>query len=205
MPATEVPSYLQPYTTAAQRYGGGFSALLWASPRTQRERFHALTRLVDFEGRYVLDVGCGRADLLDYLVQNKLSPDRYLGIEAVTQLADAARGKNHLNARIIEADFITAPTIMNIGADLIVFSGSLNTLDDKTFYTTLRHGFAAARRAVLFNFLSSPLLAGQAYLHWRPSADVLTFARTLSSDVQMLDDYLQGDCTMVLRRGEDLQ
>src|SRR5215204_4329605 len=105
MPATEVPSYLQPYTTAARRYGGGFSTLLWASPRTQRARFHALTRLEDFEGRFVLDVGCGRADLLDYLHQNNTSPHRYTGIEAVTQLADAARAKNHPHSRIIEADF----------------------------------------------------------------------------------------------------
>jgi len=204
MPVTAVPNYLEPYTAAAKRYGAGFSSLLWASPRTQRARFDALARLGDFQGRCVLDVGCGRADLVDYLCQNKLTPHRYIGIEAVTQLADAARAKPHDFAKILEADFIIDPSAMNVDAQLVVFSGSLNTLDDRTFYTSLRCGFAAARSAVIFNFLSSPLLAGQSYLHWRHPADVLAFARTLSSDVQALEDYLQGDCTIAIWRREEL-
>jgi DNA-binding MurR/RpiR family transcriptional regulator len=36
------PSYLQPYLQAASRHGATFGALLWASPKSQAARFHAL-------------------------------------------------------------------------------------------------------------------------------------------------------------------
>jgi hypothetical protein len=62
------PEYLQPYVNAVQKYGTGFNSLLWASPKTQKMRFEALRRVCDFEGRSILDVGCGRADLLDHLM-----------------------------------------------------------------------------------------------------------------------------------------
>jgi len=205
MSAPETPNYLQPYTDAARRYGGGFSSLLWASPRTQRARFHALTRIEDFKQRFVLDVGCGRADLLDHLVTHDLAPRKYVGIEAVAQLLEAARSKPHQMAAVEQGDFVSDPGILRIAADLIVFSGSLNTLDQTTFDATLRSAFAATRRSLVFNFLSSPLLAGQPFLHWRRPADVMGFARALTADVQQLSDYLEGDCTMVLRRSEEVQ
>ncbi len=205
MSTPHTPDYLQPYTSAARRYGGGFSSLLWASPRTQRARFQALARIEEFTGRFVLDVGCGRADLLDHLVTNDLAPRLYTGIEAVPQLLEAARAKPHAMATIVERDFVSDPRAMNVGADLTVFSGSLNTLDDEAFYSTLRHAFGATRGSIVFNYLVSPLLAGQPFLHWRNPADVMTFARSLTGDVQQLADYLEGDGTMVMRRREEIQ
>ena len=62
--------YLTPYRDAAEEFGAGFGALLWASPKTQRARFEAIRRACSLEGRDILDVGCGRADLLDYLLAN---------------------------------------------------------------------------------------------------------------------------------------
>ena len=59
--------YLSPYLRAATLYGDGFGSLLWASPETQAVRFDAIQRLGDLGGKSVLDVGCGRADLYDFL------------------------------------------------------------------------------------------------------------------------------------------
>ena len=200
MNTSQTPTYLRPYANAAKQHGGGFSSLLWATPQTQRTRFQALTRIEDFTRRFVLDVGCGRADLLVHLVERDFTLRRYVGIEAVPQLVQAARAKRYPMASIVDEDFVTNPESMNIGADLVVFSGSLNTLDEGGFYNTLRQGFARTRGAVVFNFLSSAALAGLPYLHWRKTGDVMSFARTLTSDVEQLSDYIEGDCTMVMRR-----
>ena len=193
------PSYLAPYVRAASRHGAGFSSLLWASPRTQTARFAALTRLVGLNDKSLLDVGCGRADLLDFLLERNIRPAHYVGLEGVPALAEAAEAKRHPDAMIVRADFVREPLRLFVGADVVVFSGSLNTLDDDAFYTTLRRAVDATADAVAFNFLGSPYLAGADYLRWRRPADVLRFCKGLSSDVRALDDYLHGDFTVALR------
>jgi hypothetical protein len=60
----------------------------------------------------------------------------------------------------------------------------------------LRRAFIAARVGVVFNFLCSPARAAASHLTWHRPQRVLGFARSISRDVRMVDDYLDGDCTM---------
>jgi SAM-dependent methyltransferase len=193
----ETPTYLVPYLSAAEQHAGGFRSLLWASASTQAARFDAFTRLLDFTDASVLDVGCGRADLPDYLLQRGIRLEHYIGLEAVPLLVEEAERRNIPDSKIIRADFVAEPARMFVGADVVVFSGSLNTLVDEAFYVTLRHAFAAAGRHLVFNFLSSTLLAGTRYLYWRPRADVKRFLEQLGAEVRQLDDYIDGDCSML--------
>ena len=237
------PPYLLPYLRAAATHGHGFASLLWASPDSQAVRFRALTRLWDLNGLSVLDVGCGRADFLDFLLARGVRPADYVGIEAVAELADEAERKGRAYGRaaaaaggaagragqagqagqagpgvtIIRADFVREPARMFVGADVVVFSGSLNTTADAPFYATLRRAYEAAAAGLVFNFLDAPTLAGNSYLSWRRRADVLDFARDLSGDagnaggdargngdrVRMLADYLDGDCSVAVGKSED--
>src|ERR1700722_14791809 len=100
------PSYLEPYLIAARRFGGGFQSLLWASPKTQAARFTALARLCKLNKCSMIDAGCGRADLLDFLLARGVEPTSYTGLEAVDALADAAEAKGHAMAHILRGDFI---------------------------------------------------------------------------------------------------
>ena len=195
---SERPDYLEPYERAARRHGAGFGSLLWASPQTQGLRFEAMRRLIDFHGKRVLDVGCGRADLLDYLIAGKVRVASYTGIEGVATLADAARAKRHPACEIIAADFLAEPQHMMIGAQVVVISGSLNTMEAEGFYATLRRAYEAAGDSLVFNFLCSSRLAGADYLRWHPTDEVMGFARTLSDRVRKLEDYLPGDCTVAM-------
>lgn len=197
------PSYLNPYLRAAKRYGGRFESLLWASPDTQKARFDALARLCQFQQRQILDVGCGRADLLDYLLARGLKPEHYVGIDAVPELVDAARSKRHPNSLILHTDFLREPQRLLVGADVVVFCGSLNTLTTADFYRMIRTGFEAATEALVFNFLSSPRLAAASWLTWHAPDEVLGFARRLTPDVAFLSDYMDGDGTIVLRKPQE--
>ncbi|MGH7215144.1 MAG: hypothetical protein ACREIT_10320 [Tepidisphaeraceae bacterium] len=197
---TRPPEYLAPYLRAARYHGGGFGSLLWASPTTQAARFDAMMRLVEMNGATILDVGCGRADLLDHLLVQGVRPAQYIGLEAVPELADAAEAKRLPRSTIIRADFVDQPLRMLVGAEIVAFSGSLNTLADDDFASTLRTAFQAARWAVVFNFLCSPRLAGQDYLRWRPRAVVKRLCLGIAGNVQTLDDYLDGDCTAAMLR-----
>lgn len=200
-PPEEPQPYLAPYLRAAAQHGGGFSTLLWASPHTQASRFDAIRRLIDLRGKSIVDVGCGRADLLDFLLQRGARPASYVGIEAVAPLAEQAERKHHANCTILRADFIQEPGRLFVGAAVVVLSGSLNTADDEAFYGTLRHAWNAAGEAVVFNFLCSPTLAGANYLYWRTPSDVLRFVHQWSgASIDATDDYLPGDMTVVVRK-----
>ncbi len=190
--------YLAPYLDAAAEFGAGFGTLLWASPKTQRARFEAIRQTTDFDGKNLLDVGCGRADLLEYLLRQGVRPAEYLGIEAVEPLAEVAEMRGSPATRIIRADFVREPRSLFTGSDIVIFSGSLNTLEDQEFYATLRHAFHAAGEALVFNFLSSDHLAGKAYLFWRDPADVTAFLISLGGTVRRSKEYLAGDCTLTV-------
>lgn len=193
--------YLAPYLRAAERFGEGFGSLLWASPQTQRARFNAIRKSCDPTGKSVLDVGCGRADYLAYLIERDARPADYIGIEMVEPLAAAAERqadevRHALPTTILRADFVRDPARMFVGADIVMFSGSLNTLDTAAFYSTLGRAFDAAAEALVFNFLCSSCLAGRNYLIWHKTEDVLKFVEQLSPSIKIRSEYLIGDCTI---------
>jgi SAM-dependent methyltransferase len=194
--------YLLPYLRAAHQHGADFPSLLWASPHTQAARFDAIERLGRLHGKSVLDVGCGRADLLTFLLGRGVRPADYVGIEAVEDLAVAAEAncRKLPDATILRADFFREPLRMFVAADVVVFSGSLNTIEDGDFYATVRRAYDAAAEAVVFNFLCNSYLAGADYLHWRRPDEVIAFARQLTPDLRTLDDYLHGDFTVALHK-----
>ncbi|MGA2500078.1 MAG: class I SAM-dependent methyltransferase [Tepidisphaeraceae bacterium] len=199
---SSAPKYLRPYQRACRAHGDGFRTLLWASPESQAARFQALARHCTFAGMNVLDVGCGRADFLDFLIARQTPPAHYTGIEAVPELAEAALRKTHENAIIIQDDFVAHPTRMLVGADVVVICGSLNTLTETQFYDTLTIACDAAAQALAFNFLCSSQLAAADWLTWHRRDKVLDFARRLCPSVVMDDSYVDGDCTIVMRKHE---
>lgn len=198
--ADKLPEYLSPYVLAAKQFGGGFATLLWASVETQEARFGAFARATPLKGVSVLDVGCGRADLLDYLRRTGHTPAEYIGIEAVPDLADAAeRG----GATVLRKDFIAEPRCLFTGSDVVLISGAINTVKDVAFYDTLRRAYDAAAQHLVFNFLDSPYLAGAKHLHWRDPAKVIAFCQKFCPHIQHWSDYLHGDITIKLSKRAD--
>jgi SAM-dependent methyltransferase len=194
------PHYLRPYLDAVGKHGAKFESLLWANPSAQAARFAALARWCEIEDRILLDAGCGRADFPQYLHQHSIEPAQYIGIEAVEDLASAAEKKNLPNAKIIRGDFIDDPTILDCKADIIIFSGSLNTVSPDDFYQTLRLAWDYTQSELAFNFLCSPRLASGNHLNWHKKADLLEFAYSFTTDVAVDDSYRDGDCTIVMRK-----
>jgi SAM-dependent methyltransferase len=200
--ADPVPFYLYPYHEARQQGAKGFQALLWSSQEGQRARFEAIARSCPLAGKKILDVGCGRADLLGYLLESGTVPAHYVGMDMIPASLRAARRKKYPQCAIVAADFVREPEKLHVGADVVVFSGSLNTLTRPRFYRTLRVAWAAAGEALVFNFLNSRSWAGEDWLTWHRRRTVLAFCRSLGGEPQFDESYLEGDCTIaVLKPG----
>jgi len=196
--ASSVPGYLRPYLRA--RRARGVASLLWDDRRAQRVRFEAIARICPLAGAHVLDVGCGRADLLRFLLARGIAPSRYTGLEAQPWLAREARAALVGEGRIVVADFVRQPAKLRVGADAIVFSGSLNLLSSAQFYRALERAWAATGRWLVFNFLSSPMLTGDECLMWRRRDSVLAFARKAAATVRVDEGYEDGDCSVSMKK-----
>lgn len=158
-------AYLEPYEVAAKRHGPSFEATLWASRDAQRERFRIISEMAELSGRIVLDAGSGCGDLALFLREIGVHPARYIGLEGVAQVASAACECAIPGAEFFEADFVADHEVFaRHRPDVIVFSGSLNTLDQRDATDVLDRAWTAARAApclaqgqpaaLVFNFLS---------------------------------------------------
>ena len=193
-------TYLTPYARARGRKLRGARALLWMGRRDQIVRFEAIVRNCSLEGLHLLDVGCGPADLLGYLRKRAIAPAHYTGLEAQPWLVSAARRRRYDRCSIVTGDFVRHPETMSVGADVVIFSGSLNLLSSRQFYRSLREAWAATGGALVFNFLCSPELSNAPWLTWHRRGSVLAFAQGLGAEVRLDDGYEPGDCTAVMRR-----
>ena len=211
----EVPRwapYLDPYRDAVDRFGPSFEATLWANERFQTIRFQVFCSLFDFTDATIIDAGAGDGALARYLHEQKIYARRYLGLEAMPEMAERAASMAPPNATHKVADFATDPSAFVLdGAapTVIVFSGSLNTFTQRLALETLDRAWAATGGALLFNFLSTRTdKAG-------PAGDtgpanrfdplvLLDWALAKTQSVAFRQDYLRGhDATIAMYRDAD--
>ncbi|MBC7771172.1 MAG: class I SAM-dependent methyltransferase [Pyrinomonadaceae bacterium] len=207
--------YLAPYRRAVNRIGPCFEALLWANLRSQTARFRTISQMIDLSDLCVLDAGCGRADLAAYLVEQRINYARYLGVDAIPELLEAARGRSIARASFRLCDFVSDPTALQScqpsngartpEAEVIVFSGSLNTLPRERAMAVLERAWECCTHALVFNFLST--LDGaepcqdEFRAHRMAPVAVLEWALARTRDVSLRHDYLDGrDGTVCMRK-----
>lgn len=200
MSAPNIAPYLAPYHRAADRHGGEFESLCWTSLNEQTARFEAMIQVYDFADKCVVDAGCGRADFFDFLVAKAIKPACYIGIEAICPLVERAKSKPDQELTIIQADFLASGFSTDFKADVIIFSGSLNTLKTRSLTQALHSALNATRHAIVFNFLCSSEKAGAPWLAWHTKDEILTLLGDIPCEVRFSEGYLDGDVTVVATR-----
>lgn len=224
MPERECERYLQPYRDAIKRFGAGFQATLWASPQGQRTRFDVMIDLIGagalgaacgaaaselrgLDDAIVLDVGCGTGDLAQRLIERGVNFARYVGVDAVSEMVDAANNRNLPRCEFMVGDVLTDASILTRAApDFISISGTLNTMDEDTARRLVRMCFDSATHGVAFNFLSDRPDEQWEHRDLGPAHRFdtvrwLDWSLHLTPRVRFAQDYLDGhDATIVMRR-----
>jgi len=214
-PAQPVTPYLDPYRDAVSKVGPRFEALLWQSAEAQHTRFAVLAKMKNPTGRVVVDLGCGRADFASFLHGRGVQYGSYIGIDGVEELAAAARERltqeNVPECTVLVRDFVAdaglySELVQERRADTLVFSGSLNTLDQSLAERTLDSAFDALEPGgvLLFNFLSDRAGADRRSQATGPATrfDTLRlvgWALDRTPLVKFRQDYLKGhDATIAI-------
>lgn len=187
-------SYLSPYVEATRAHGTGFDATLWASEKSQRVRFKVFAEMCDLPGKRILDAGCSRGDFAAWMGEHHVDYAQFIGVDAVCEMIDYAQTRNLPRSRFFCGDFVTHPDLLREGdPQVVVFSGSLNTMKLDTALAVLEAGWQAAGRTLMFNFLSdraapqAPRQTGPAYR--LNTMVLLDWALQLSDHVAFRQDY----------------
>jgi len=148
--------YLDAYRDAQDDFGNDFRVTLWANTRSQELRFKVFTQMCYLQGKRLLDAGCSRGDLAVYLARNGVDYGHYVGIDGLPEVVDFAIRRELPHAEFHAGDFVQDPSLMQIGKpQVILFSGTLNTMEDDMAMGLLDAAWQSASQTLMFNFLSS--------------------------------------------------
>jgi len=182
-------------------HGHSPHALFWSSREVQEARFRALADIGVQGGDSLLDVGCGFADLGDWLAGQGRDV-RYCGLDLSPDLVAEARRLHPEMALLCGEVFALTP---GPAFDWVLLSGALNwPMRDGFDYVrrVVRHMFSLCRKGVAFNLLDARHTTGfgRFGLQCFDPSEVMDFCRRLSADCRLVDGYLENDFTIWLRR-----
>ncbi len=190
MPRIDQESF---YRENIQTYGVTPQGVAWDSARTQRRRFAVLAaQLGDLRDSTLVDAGCGFGDFNLYLKERGNLPKRYIGIDLVPEMVEAARERT--GCEILQRDILRQSLPM---ADWYVASGSMNLLGRTETAIFIRRCYEHARKGFVFNLLEGREREG-IFSYWQ-SREVRELLRPLGARVEIVDGYLEGDMTVVVK------
>ena len=187
------------YAEKVALHGYDHRGLGFRTRSSQEKRFEALLRLGDFDGRSVLDVGCGFGDFLDFLQARGIRP-RYAGLDICEPMIRRCRERfAGVDARFDVGDALAWDP--EEAPDFVVASGIFG-LDARgaraRIRPTLRRMFAWARVGLAANFLSRRSLEPAEARVYVDPADALEMAFALTPAVRLDHSYLPNDFTIHL-------
>ena len=199
--APENKYIIEYYSNLVEEYGINPKSLHWGSQESQETRFSVLTDISNLSGASILDVGCGLADLLDYLIRNRISVS-YTGYDLTPKMIELALDRfpgKHLEVR----DVLEAPP-KKTSFDYILASGIFNLRQkDPMHYikSMVNLMFTLCKEGVAFNTLS--IFAPYHYPNefYADPTEILAMCLKISPYVTIRHDYMEHDFTVFLYKG----
>jgi SAM-dependent methyltransferase len=191
------------YADLIARHGNAREIAGWGSQASQERRFAVMACHWPLAGSRIIDVGCGRGDLLAYLKAQGQAPAFYVGLDIMEDALSFGRA-NHPEAQFICGDLLD-PHLKLPVADYAVSSGVFNlTGKDHAEWIGRMVGamYAATSRGAAFNVVST-LAPEHKEGHYYAAPDaMLRMAQAITPFVALLHDYAIHDMTLFLSRGE---
>ncbi|MGY3571989.1 class I SAM-dependent methyltransferase [Vibrio paucivorans] len=173
----------------------------WSSEHAQQVRFDVIRGAADFNGKHVVDLGCGYGELFDFLSERDQLA-KYTGVEQQRQFLKSA--KQRLSDKLDICRFVCADLskFSHDNVDVVVACGSLNYKSRDSEYLTsmVAHMYNMAGEAVIFNLLDSATFPKQNLVTGYNKQGVYLYCKTLCESVELIDGYADDDFTIVMRK-----
>ncbi len=180
------------YKRVIKKYGISARGVHWNCEESQYLRFEILSEFIkdDIKDSVIVDAGCGFGEYYNYLYDNDLKPKEYIGIDCEEEMINPAL-KRFLNTKFVLKNILEDKLP---AADYYICSGAMNTLDKKEVLLFIKRSYKASKKGFIFNFLKEDLLSNVSL------NTVLTFCKTICSNINIKDNYLENDISIFLKK-----
>ena len=149
------------YEKKLDTFGNNFKGMNWSSKQSQYQRFIELSKVGDFSGKTIHDVGCGNGEFLKFLLKKNEKIKYFLGSDISQKMIDECK-KNY--NKYPNSDFLVLDignTKLNKKFDYVVTSGIFNVKNNfsnkiwkKYVFKTLNLMFKNSKKGCAVNFLT---------------------------------------------------
>ena len=180
------------YKKAYEKYGLSSKGVHWSSKNRQYLRFEILTNFIkkDLSDSSVIDIGCGFGDYINYLNENQIKINSYLGVDCEGFMINLCN-KKHSSYEFKRVN-ILKDNIPNY--DYLICSGALNILTEVEFYDAIEKCFNASKKGFAFNFLTK-----DSFVRLQKN-EIIDFCKNLTKNIEIKDTYLENDCSILLKK-----
>jgi len=199
--------YIQRYESRLKTYGRDPQTLGWGTNPRQNIRFGVLAgAALTCRDSSVLDVGCGFADLYDYLKSNGWQ-GTYTGVDIVPGLIQLAKAR-HPDLSLLVAD-ITGDDATIETHDYVIASGTMNAVlpsgeNDRHTWEMLQAMFTLANKAVCVDFMSTLVdYTKEGAWHTDPAL-AINYAKRLTTSFSLQHDYLRYEFALFLNKNDNV-
>lgn len=178
-----------------------YRVLDWANAESQQVRFAVLADNVPLANKRLLDVGCGLGDLLGFLRGRGITVD-YTGVDILAKMAEAA-AELQREGHFLCGDIFTEDMFAAESFEVVFGSGifNLNLGNNLEFLPqAIGRMLALTSEYLVFNLLHQRMaIEGHRYFFYDP-VETERMLRPLGCKVNIIDDYLANDFTVICRK-----
>lgn len=191
------------YQDKIKQFGSSAEGMDWKNSDTQYLRFEVISRYIDFSSRpHILDVGCGNGEFYNY-VQQSSKAIKYSGIDVVPEMVAMTNERFGSDTASVR-DLLSWET--NEQFDYVIASGTFNaklSASDEEwkgyFYSNIRKMFSLAKKAVIFNCMTSFVDYRYDRLYYPTAQELADFAvKNLSRKFILDHSYPLYEMTMAI-------
>ena len=188
------------YRRSFAKHGVSHKALQWVSKDAAERRYVELVADIDFEGKSILDVGCGFGDIIPF-IEDICRKFEYTGIDIVPEFVEAAR-KKHPDHDLHLGDYLNNP----VGEvfDIVISSGTLNSNVENAIEkrkTAIKLMYDHASEVLVFNMAGShpqPKSKEGGRVYYADSLEILDYCLGLTPKVIFRHHYHPKDFTIIM-------
>lgn len=198
----EIAHIVEVYEARLSEHGFDVAALKSGGYSKQFVRHAVHAGLFDLGGRNVLDVGCGIAMFLKFLMKSGVPIGSYTGIDIIEPFLEYNRAA-FPQGRFLSLDIATDP-IDGLKPDVVFMSQMFNaryseTNNEDFAKHVVERFFRTSSEGLVVDFMSTYVDYREDEHHYFDPESMLAFAKSLTPYVALRHDYLKFEFTLALR------